>query len=649
METQLFSLSKIFTERLFRIPDYQRGYAWKEAQLKDFWNDILQLEEGKNHYTGVLTLEKVDPTVYKTWHDDLWILESKSFKPFYVVDGQQRLTTVILLIQAIIERLKPGEPLNYSSKEEIQKKYIFDSRAPGVSRSYIFGYESDNPSYEFLKTRIFQEHSSTSSDLKETIYTTNLQNAKHYFAQSVSSLTVEQLENLFKKTSQHLLFNIFTIEEDVDVFVAFETMNNRGKPLSHLELLKNRLIYLSLKLRCDERERTSLRRMVNNCWKSVYHQLGRNKESPLDDDDFLRSHMIFHYPDVFFSDGDSSLRRTRHRDIAQYLLSDKFVTKNVRSAPDSKDHLTIGEFHSYIKSLQICAECWYFIHNPLDTASPFADEEKIWLDKLARLHRYGSTTLVLTALQKEKDQATRISFLTSLERFLFTALLTTRHYFLGEDTYKWIADLAQGKIQVSEVTARITDLTMKLTTDADFVKRVVTGFRNEGFYQWDGIRYFLYEYNLSLQQKSKTTRKKIHWAEFVENRADYVTVEHIYPQNPVKGDWPAFDALPQKHRKSLTQSIGNLLPLSQPKNSSLQNKPFREKVSGDKEYVGYRYGCYAENEVSNHERWTPIEVADRGLKLLEFIEERWAMRLGSIADKKRMLGVDFLEAELKLE
>jgi hypothetical protein len=52
VQTELLSISKIFTENLFRIPDYQRGYSWTEKQLKDFWNDINQLEEGKNHYTG---------------------------------------------------------------------------------------------------------------------------------------------------------------------------------------------------------------------------------------------------------------------------------------------------------------------------------------------------------------------------------------------------------------------------------------------------------------------------------------------------------------------------------------------------------------------------------------------------------------------
>ena len=51
--------------KAFRIPDYQRGYAWTEKQLKDFWTDIQQLEPGRNHYTGVLTLESVPEDVYR--------------------------------------------------------------------------------------------------------------------------------------------------------------------------------------------------------------------------------------------------------------------------------------------------------------------------------------------------------------------------------------------------------------------------------------------------------------------------------------------------------------------------------------------------------------------------------------------------------
>jgi hypothetical protein len=67
------SLSKIFTEKIFRIPDYQRGYAWQNhtvnkqltGQLVDFWEDLMNLDPKKTHYTGVLTLEKVPEKIYK--------------------------------------------------------------------------------------------------------------------------------------------------------------------------------------------------------------------------------------------------------------------------------------------------------------------------------------------------------------------------------------------------------------------------------------------------------------------------------------------------------------------------------------------------------------------------------------------------------
>lgn len=113
MKTNLLNINKIFTDRIFRIPDYQRGYAWSKRQLKDFWADIMQLEDGKNHYFGVLTLEDVGEDIYKKWEDDLWIIESKSFSPFYIVDGQQRLTTSIILIQSIIDYNEKNNKLSY--------------------------------------------------------------------------------------------------------------------------------------------------------------------------------------------------------------------------------------------------------------------------------------------------------------------------------------------------------------------------------------------------------------------------------------------------------------------------------------------------------------------------------------------------------
>ena len=211
MDSQLQSLSKIFTDRIFRIPDYQRGYAWEDKQLRDFWNDIIQLEISKNHYTGVLTLEEIHKDVIQQWHEDSWIVTSKSYEAFHVVDGQQRLTTAIILIQTILEKIDGKGKLNYTSFADIQKRFIFDSKDDGISRSYIFGYDKDNPSYEYLKTKVFGEHSSTGNDAQITVYTRNLEYAKNFFQTKISAFKQEELEIIFKKVTQHLMFNVTTV------------------------------------------------------------------------------------------------------------------------------------------------------------------------------------------------------------------------------------------------------------------------------------------------------------------------------------------------------------------------------------------------------------------------------------------------------
>ena len=85
------------------------------------------------------------------------------------------------------------------------------------------------------------------------------------------------------------MFNEYEIDNDLDIFVTFETMNNRGKELSLLELLKNRLIYLSTLLKVPEDQQRSLRHNITAVWKTIYEYLGKEEGRPLDDDQFLRA------------------------------------------------------------------------------------------------------------------------------------------------------------------------------------------------------------------------------------------------------------------------------------------------------------------------------------------------------------------------
>lgn len=189
-----------------------------------------------------------------------------------------------------------------------------------------------------------------------------------------------------------------------------------------------------------------------------------------------------------------------------------------------------------------------------------------------------------------------------------------------------------------------------ITSDADLIKTVIQQFNKNGFYKWSGIRYFLYEYELSLKMKSKTYRDKIKWSEYIDDRRDYHTVEHIYPQRPKKDCWTKkYDKYSDSERTALRHSLGNLVPLSQPKNSSFQNKCFADKKAGEGNCIGFSYGSYSENEIAQYTDWTAKEILMRGLKLLEFMERRWSLDLGSPEEKLFCLNVKFVTKKESLE
>ena len=98
------SLDSLFKEKLFRISDYQRGYAWQREQLKAFWEDLVNLAGDRFHYTGVLTLNQV-PLVDET-DKEYWLVEDHSYRLYHIVDGQQRHATFVIFLQAFVEFVK---------------------------------------------------------------------------------------------------------------------------------------------------------------------------------------------------------------------------------------------------------------------------------------------------------------------------------------------------------------------------------------------------------------------------------------------------------------------------------------------------------------------------------------------------------------
>jgi hypothetical protein len=238
------SLHSIFHNRLFRIPDYQRGYSWKDEELDDLWDDLMNLQPGRHRYTGVITLESPTDRDLRKWPEELWLL-GEGYKPYYVVDGQQRLTTIIILLQTLTEYLEVGKSYGTLSATNIAEQYLYRKSSSGNLICFLFGYEKDDPSYEHLKRKIFKQVS-LKGEQPETSYTHNLTACQKFFDKRLKDMTPEQRNSLFYKVIGQLRFDVKVVERDLDIYVVFETMNNRGKELSQLEKLKNRLIYLSI-------------------------------------------------------------------------------------------------------------------------------------------------------------------------------------------------------------------------------------------------------------------------------------------------------------------------------------------------------------------------------------------------------------------
>ena len=693
-------LDSLFKEKIFRIPDYQRGYAWLKSQLKDFWEDLINLSDNRSHYTGVLTLKQVDDREVKETDKEYWLVEDHSYKVYHIVDGQQRLTTFVIFFQAFIDFVKQlPENSGKSDSEifiteslsisEIVKKYIYKSKPTGDQfRTFKFGYSVDNPSYKYLRYRIFNEPGA--GTIEETFYTLNLKNAKHFFSEQFKELYSQEglkgLQDVYKKLTKRFLFNEYAIKDEFDVFVAFETMNNRGKRLSDLELLKNRLIYLTTlypdnELEADERK--SLRDDINEAWTVVYHQLGRNSKRPLNDDDFLKAHWIMYF----------KYSRKRGNDYIKYLLDEQFSPHKVHKKiirevaldlPEEQradyeqdetefengdaelETTTVSsallqpkEISDYVKSLKESAVHWFNSHYP-HLATELTEEERDALDRLNRIGMGYFRPLVMALLKSESNLENRIEVFNEIERFIFIVfrLCQIRGNYRDSEFYIAAREFDQDEIKSNDIISKLQERAgFAFNEDGSFLIKyfddyLYKKFNNgdkPGYYGWYGLRYFLYEYELSLLSESR--QKKVNWEDLLKTPKDKISIEHIFPQTPSEVWKEKFSEIPAERYSYFNGSLGNLLLLSMSINSSLQNDSFKDKKnpkyneSGKKLRNGYSDGSHSEIQVSENSMWTASEIRERGLTLLGFLEDRWKIPFRNDGEKEKLLFLTFKEDE----
>ncbi len=214
---------------------------------------------------------------------------------------------------------------------------------------------------------------------------------------------------------------------------------------------------------------------------------------------------------------------------------------------------------------------WFYLFNP--EYSNYSDETKEWLQKLNRLGMGAFPPLLMVCMNKE-NESELLKLLKASEHFVFLVFRMSQRQSNTKNShfYRLANSLCFNKdnTTIKSVVDNIYELTQGEYGEGD--DYVYTGWfdlnkfnsylseqyeKNEGFYSWNGIRYFLYEYELWLQDKANGNQK-ISWSDFNKrNKED--TIEHIYPQTPKDASWRrAFSGYSKKQKHYLLHSLFEL-------------------------------------------------------------------------------------------
>ncbi|KAF0206208.1 MAG: hypothetical protein FD173_368 [Gallionellaceae bacterium] len=259
----------------YQIPRFQRDYSWTSEEWEDLWSDILgTIQEGGEpaHYMGYL------------------VLQSQDEKCFDVIDGQQRLTTLSLIVLSILKNLErvveegKNPEQNKQRLEQIRNTYIgYLDPVTLVTRSKLT-LNRNNDSY-------FQTYLVPLGHLPVRGFRASehgLRKAFEWYEKRVRDYAKKQdgdegvvLARLVETMSDRLFFTVINVTDELNAYKVFETLNARGVRLSSTDLLKNYLFSVLHK----QNEHPNEMKVLEDRWESMVTRLG-SESFP----DFLRSH-----------------------------------------------------------------------------------------------------------------------------------------------------------------------------------------------------------------------------------------------------------------------------------------------------------------------------------------------------------------------
>jgi uncharacterized protein with ParB-like and HNH nuclease domain/predicted transport protein len=203
----------------FVIPIYQRTYSWKEPECLQLWNDILRTGENNQisaHFIGsIVYIEK-----------GLYHISSQS--PLLVIDGQQRLTTISLILEALAEQVKESEPIDGFSAKKIRHYYLLNPLEKEERGFKLLLTQTDKDSLLALMQQkaMPKDHSIR---VKENF---------EFFKEKIANLS-GNLASLCKGLAKLVVVDISLNRDQDNPQLIFESMNSTGRELSQADLIRN--------------------------------------------------------------------------------------------------------------------------------------------------------------------------------------------------------------------------------------------------------------------------------------------------------------------------------------------------------------------------------------------------------------------------
>lgn len=614
---KLSTLQEIFASRVFAVPDYQRGYAWGDEHRLDLLNDLEDIERlpsGKQHYTGTIV-------VHKGAHATRVVM-TQHFDVLDIVDGQQRLTTLIIFLSCISARL---ETLQLADAQET---------ATEMRRAYIKFREIYKLALNSGAQQFFQDHvlGSAPNASPRLPAERNLLAAKEQFsgylnARLVSTDTDEErlryLEGLVALLTQRLGFVFFEVEDQAEVGVMFEVMNARGKPLTQFEKVKNYLLYVAAKVSDGDRLK-KIGLDVNDTWCRVLSRLD-DAGDETDEDALVRYHWAIYPRATWFQDDKPEKTYDIHRAIKETI-----------SPRNGKPDETYAYIEDYLLSLRGAADAYVDLVCPeqlraFGFATANRDSIVEGARRLRRLDRSASLMPLLMAscMRFGNAPSDLAEMLRLAEVFVFRLLLLEKRSQAGVSaTYRLARKVSRGEQTAANAHAELRDLIRSYADDSAVEATLLfadSSLDNGDYYHWSGILYFLYEYERYLVDQSKQ-KFTIDWEAFFKRGVE--SIEHILPQGEdtlARLYWET-RFTPDQFRRN-RHRLGNLTLTDW--NSSLGNKGFDEKkglqTTGPNEKV-YRHSRWiSERELVKYDEWTENEINDRQTGLKVFAMRRWSL------------------------